>query len=325
MFSYKVSWRDLSTRIGKVFGARRHLVRLCYAPSSASQVEYIDSEEQLRTALHEVQRKWQLGAGDGVLHCAIDLAHHAPSSTTASAGGGVDKGASKPDLAGSARGAGAWRGGDVGKTADGEAASGCGGGEGTLTSLHLAARANDAPRVRALLSGDGLRAGESKVGVNARDCNGSTPLHYASSANALEAAEVLIEYSCDVNLADTRKCVPLHLAASIQHEANHQEPPAPHGLHGGQTGGGGGGDGGTLPRVSFEGVAEEEGKAPPTREKEWKERKSDEVRGEVRTGGREDVGGGGQMVKLLLEARAHLNARDSAAWQPFLESPLPKP
>ena len=289
-------------------------------------MEYIDSEEQLRTALYEVQRKWQLGAGDGVLHCAIDLAHHAPSS----AGGGVDKGASKPDIAGSARGAGARRGGDVGMTADGEAGSGCGGGEGTLTSLHLAARANDAPRVRALLSGDGLRAGESKVGVNARDCNGSTPLHYASSANALEAAEVLIEFSCDVNLADTRGCVPLHLAASIQHDADHQELSASHAPRGGQTGGGGvgGSDGGTLPRVvSFEGVTEEERKAPPARYKEGKEGKGDEVRGEegTVTGGREELGGGGQMVKLLLEARAHLNARDPAAWQPFLKSPLPKP
>ncbi|MGB1600632.1 MAG: hypothetical protein ACPIOQ_48270, partial [Promethearchaeia archaeon] len=44
-------------------------------------MEHIETEQQLRKAVHEVQRKWQLGAGDGVLHCVIDSTQ-APSASS---------------------------------------------------------------------------------------------------------------------------------------------------------------------------------------------------------------------------------------------------
>jgi len=152
-------------------------------------------------------------------------------------------------------------------------------------------------QVRALISGEGLQPGENKVEVNARDINGATALHYACDSNALAVARVLIEHFCDVNAADLRGRLPLHLAASAEEEEEVVMPVESMGhdvaLH--RRGGiGGRGDGGGRRGQGGEGDGKEEEGEDEARAREEEE--------------------GGQIVKLLIEQRAWINSRDAAGW-----------
>lgn len=267
----QVTWRDLSTQLAKIFGVRSNLLRLCYKPNTSSRVFYIETEQHLLTALHNVQRKWQLGAGDGVLHCAIYSSDDPKAPTAAPSIGSTS-------TTGARGAAGGGRGGDNSGKGDLDASRGAGGagggGGGVLTKLHLAARGKDLERVGALLSGDGLQNGESKVGVLSRDSNACTALHYACSANALQVAQLLIEYKCDVNIADLHGCTPLHIAAVC--EDDDLEAAAARAPSG----------------VSDKGSDEQE----------------------LEEQDREEASARGEIVKLLIQHRARLNARDSCGW-----------
>ena len=50
--------------------------------------------------------------------------------------------------------------------------------------------------------------------VNAKDDNGSTPLHWAAAKNAHETAEVLLKHDADVNAKNKEGWTPLFIAAS---------------------------------------------------------------------------------------------------------------
>ena len=201
-------WRDLSTQVAKLFGTRSNALRLCYKAATSMQVEHIETEQQLRKAVHEVQRKWQLGAGDGVLHCVIDSTQ-APSASSQRA---AIVNPTAPAIPTQEVGNG------PGLTVANSSIENTEQKGGRLNLLHLAARNGDTDRVRALVSGDGLEPGQSKQMVNSPDSNGSTPLHYACDANALPVVELLIQFKADVNLPDACGCVPLHISSSCEEE-----------------------------------------------------------------------------------------------------------
>ncbi len=74
------------------------------------------------------------------------------------------------------------------------------------TELHVAAKANDAARVTALLA--------SGAKIDARDKDQRTPLLVATHANAIDAARVLIEAGADVNAKDNIRDTPFLYAGA---------------------------------------------------------------------------------------------------------------
>ena len=79
------------------------------------------------------------------------------------------------------------------------------------TSLRLAARLNQADRVRALIDDHG-------ASVNATDERGCTALHQAAEAESAEAVNVLLQHpDCRVNATDRWDDTALHVAAAFGH------------------------------------------------------------------------------------------------------------
>ena len=72
-----------------------------------------------------------------------------------------------------------------------------------LTDLHCAAVANDATRAEELI----------RAGVDARDDNQETPLHYAAQYKSDKVATLLIRAGADVNARNSHQWTPLHYAA----------------------------------------------------------------------------------------------------------------
>jgi ankyrin repeat protein len=243
-----------------------------------------------------------------VLHCVIDSTSDTralkPSNTLSTS-------AVARNLSGGSSGAGSGVDGAAGSSS-GSGGIGAAGREdlpqeqgldparavGKLTALHLAANGKDAARTRAFLSGnEGVKNG---VGVvNTRDSNGLTALHYACAANAIEVAQVLIEFKADVNLADKRGCVPLHIAASCEEEHEAEDTtssPEAGGLRAGGADTARASSSAELPEDRESGSEDPEG-----------EDALDEAlkRAEVREGA---------LVRLLIEERARLNERDDSGW-----------
>ena len=72
-------------------------------------------------------------------------------------------------------------------------------------TMHLAAQADDAPGLKALL--------EKGVFVDARNASGSTPLHTAALHGSLKAAAVLLLKFANVKATDNLGTTPIHVAA----------------------------------------------------------------------------------------------------------------
>lgn len=77
---------------------------------------------------------------------------------------------------------------------------------GMETELHVAAKTNDADRVKALIA--------SGVAIDARDKDQRTPLLLATHANAVAVARVLIEVGADVNARDNIRDTPFLYAGA---------------------------------------------------------------------------------------------------------------
>ncbi len=77
---------------------------------------------------------------------------------------------------------------------------------GMETELHVAAKANDADRVKALIA--------SGAKLDARDKDQRTPLLVATHADAVNAARVLIEAGADVNARDNIRDTPFLYAGA---------------------------------------------------------------------------------------------------------------
>lgn len=60
---------------------------------------------------------------------------------------------------------------------------------------------------------------EADIGVDTRDCEGRTPLHYAARDPFKEAAESLLINGADVNARDNIGCTPLMMAAALNSNA----------------------------------------------------------------------------------------------------------
>lgn len=77
---------------------------------------------------------------------------------------------------------------------------------GMETELHVAAKANDAERVKALIA--------SGAEIDTRDKDQRTPLLLATRADAVDAARVLVEAGADVNARDNIRDTPFLYAGA---------------------------------------------------------------------------------------------------------------
>ncbi|CBZ30817.1 putative ankyrin repeat protein [Leishmania mexicana MHOM/GT/2001/U1103] len=78
-----------------------------------------------------------------------------------------------------------------------------------LTLLHHAAFSGNNAFVKAILD----RSDTQQVNIDAADCEGWTPLHYAADRGHAHVVEALLDEGANVNARDTAKRTPMHLAA----------------------------------------------------------------------------------------------------------------
>src|SRR5687768_17790487 len=90
-----------------------------------------------------------------------------------------------------------------------------GGWVGLALALARAASADDASLLEAVKTGD-VRAVhslvEARADVNAREPDGTTPLHWAAHLNHEQIVDLLVRAGADVNAANRHQATPLHLA-----------------------------------------------------------------------------------------------------------------
>lgn len=82
--------------------------------------------------------------------------------------------------------------------------------------LHYAVKANSKKVMRELLGSDNLK--ENPKGIDRRDRNGATSLHFAASIGQKAMAEELLQKGADKNAIDKYKRSPLLMAIEGNHE-----------------------------------------------------------------------------------------------------------
>ncbi|KAF8252107.1 ankyrin, partial [Wilcoxina mikolae CBS 423.85] len=85
-----------------------------------------------------------------------------------------------------------------------------------FTTLHRAAAVGDIAKARFLIDTEGAT-------LEAKDCLGWTPLHYAAFSGHDDMVRLLIELGADKESRDNEYRTPLHCAVSKWHESTVQQ------------------------------------------------------------------------------------------------------